>query len=79
MHATSEALRALQTVGQAPGARGSAVGFLDAALIENSDDHAAASPVPSGTHMGWDRRVRNTPKTIVRIPVPGTNAPAGVG
>lgn len=40
VHATTEALRALQKVGQAPGARGTAVGFLEAAPVEDSDDRA---------------------------------------
>src|SRR5215207_1794629 len=40
VHATSEALRALQVVGQAPGARASAASFLEAEPVEDSDDRA---------------------------------------
>jgi len=40
VYATTEALRALRTVGQAPGSRGTAVGFLEAAPVEDSDDRA---------------------------------------
>ena len=40
VHATGEALRALQAVGQAPAARASAAGYLETAGIEDSDDRA---------------------------------------
>jgi len=40
VHATSEALRALQEVAQAPGNRSSAAGFLEAEPVEDSDDRA---------------------------------------
>jgi hypothetical protein len=40
VHATSEALRALQAVGLAPGNRSSAAGFLEAEPVEDSDDRA---------------------------------------
>jgi len=39
-HATSEALRALRAVGQAPAARASAAGFLESELVEDTDDRA---------------------------------------
>jgi len=40
VHATGEALRALQAVGQAPAARSSAAGHLESAPVEDSDDRA---------------------------------------
>ena len=40
VHSTSEALRALQAVGQAPANRASAAGFLEAEPVEDSDDRA---------------------------------------
>jgi len=40
VHATGEALRALQAVGQAPGARSAAANFLETEPVEDSDDRA---------------------------------------
>lgn len=40
VHATGEALRALQAVGQAPAVRASAAGYLESAPVEDSDDRA---------------------------------------
>ena len=40
VHATGEALRALQAVAQSPGARASAAGILVAEPVEDSDDRA---------------------------------------
>lgn len=40
VHATAEALRALQAVGQAPGARSAAASLLEAEAAEDSDDRA---------------------------------------
>src|SRR5689334_13643949 len=40
VHATAEALRALQAVAQAPGNRSAAAGFLETAAVEDSDDRA---------------------------------------
>ncbi len=40
VHATGEALRALQAVGQAPAVRSAAAGYLETATVEDSDDRA---------------------------------------